>query len=77
MTLGLSNCPSLLSFVLAGWLVLWVLKQPSEDETVNRIGALIQQGAKTFLQKESLGMVCVVASILIILFLPRPFGRVV
>lgn len=72
--LGLSFAASLLSFVLAGWLVLWVLKQPSEDEAVNRIGALIQQGAKTFLQKEYslLGWFVLCASILIILFLPRP-----
>lgn len=75
MALGLACIASLLAFGLAGWLNSWVQTQPSDNQEVNRIGSLIQQGARTFLRREYsiLGWFALGATILIILFLPRPF----
>ncbi|MCL2833777.1 MAG: sodium/proton-translocating pyrophosphatase, partial [Treponema sp.] len=65
---------SLLSFLFAVWLYMWVKKQPSKNTKIAEIGKLIKQGAYTFLQKEYTMLVkfAGVIAILIVLFLPRP-----
>ncbi len=65
---------SLISFIVAFYFYLWVKKQPSSNETIIRIGALIKKGANTFLRREYtlLARFAGVVTILIILFLPSP-----
>src|ERR1035437_2978484 len=65
---------SIISFIVAFYFYLWVKKQPSSNETIIRIGALIKKGANTFLRREYtlLARFAGVVTILIILFLPSP-----
>ncbi|MGI6147868.1 MAG: sodium-translocating pyrophosphatase [Limnochordia bacterium] len=74
---GFAAVASLLAFALAACLSSWVRQQPPGGKEVNRIGGLIAQGARTFLRREYtlLGWFVLGASILIILFLPRPFWQ--
>lgn len=65
---------SVVAFAYAGWLFLWVKKQPSENAKIQKIGVLIQKGARTFLKKEYilLAKFAGVAAVLIFIFLPSP-----
>ena len=65
---------SLISFAVAFYFYLWVKRQPSSNETIRKIGVLINKGAKTFLRREYLLLVrfAAVVTILIIVFLPSP-----
>lgn len=74
---GFAAIASLLVFALAAWLNNWVRQQPQGKKEVERIGVLIKQGARTFLRREYtlLGWFVLGATILIILFLPRPFWQ--
>lgn len=65
---------SVISFAVAFYFYLWVKKQPSSNETIQKIGVLINKGAKTFLRREYLLLVrfAAVVTILIIVFLPSP-----
>lgn len=65
---------SLLAFAFAGWLFLWVRRQPSENARIADVGTLIRQGARTFLRREYfvLGRFALAAAVLIFLFLPHP-----
>ncbi|MFU0828220.1 MAG: K(+)-insensitive pyrophosphate-energized proton pump [Lachnoclostridium sp.] len=70
----LSVIISILAFAAAFWLYKWVASQPSSNQKIAEIGKLIRNGANTFLAKEfkSLTRFCIVAAILIFLFLPSP-----
>jgi len=65
---------SLISFGVALYFFFWVKKQPSSNETIQKIGVLINQGANTFLRREYLLLArfAGVAAILILVFLPSP-----
>ncbi|MDR1531537.1 MAG: sodium-translocating pyrophosphatase [Clostridiales bacterium] len=65
---------SLVAFAFAGWLFLWVKKQPSSNKKIAKAGLLIQQGARTFLRREYgvLAKFAGVAAFLILVFLPSP-----
>jgi len=65
---------SLVAFLLAGWLYLWVKKQDSSNLKIKSISDLIKSGANTFLRKEYsiLAKFALGAAVLILLFLPKP-----
>ena len=68
---------SLLAFVFAGWLYLWVKKQPNENNVIISIGSMIKSGANTFLKKEYLILAkfAIVVGLIIFLFLPAPIWK--
>ncbi|WP_246240229.1 sodium-translocating pyrophosphatase [Anaerocolumna sedimenticola] len=65
---------SILAFGAAFWLYKWVASQPSSNKRIAEVGKLIRNGANTFLAKEykTLSRFCVVAAIVIFIFLPSP-----
>ena len=65
---------SVISFAVAFYFYLWVKRQPSSNQTIQKIGVLINKGAKTFLRREYLLLVrfAAVVTVLIIVFLPSP-----
>lgn len=68
---------SLLAFLFAYYLFLWVKKQPSENKRIEEIGGYIRKGASTFLNKEYSVLAkfsCIVA-IFIVIFLPEPIWK--
>lgn len=68
---------SVLAFAFAVWLFLWVKRQPSSNVKIAKYGALIRQGARTFLKKEYivLAKFAGVVAILIFVFLPTPIWK--
>ncbi len=66
-----------MAFLFAGWLYLWVKKQPSSNEKIARVGELIRRGANTFLRKEYvvLAKFTLVVAVLIVVFLPTPIWK--
>ncbi len=68
---------SIIAFVFAFWLYLWVSKQPSSNKKVASIGELIRKGANTFLKKEYivLAKFAGIIAILIFVFLPEPIWK--
>ncbi|MGD9910545.1 MAG: sodium-translocating pyrophosphatase [Candidatus Izemoplasmatales bacterium] len=68
---------SLLAFIFAGWLYLWVNKQESSNQKIHKISEMIRSGANTFLRKEYLVLAkfASVIAILILLFLPSPIWK--
>jgi len=68
---------ALMAFLFAGWLYLWVKKQPSSNEKIARVGELIRRGANTFLRKEYvvLAKFTLVVAVLIVVFLPTPIWK--
>jgi len=65
---------SLLSFGVALFFYRWVKSQPSSNEKIHEVGALIRNGANTFLRREYtvLARFAGIIAILILLFLPQP-----
>jgi len=65
---------SVLAFLFAAWLFMWVRKRPSENTRIAEIGAFIKEGANTFLRKEYivLSKFAGVVALLILIFLPSP-----
>ena len=65
---------SILAFLFSVWLHRWVKAQPSENKRIAEVGALIREGAHTFLRKEymMLAKFAGVVTVLILLFLPHP-----
>lgn len=65
---------ALIAFGFAGWLYNWVNKLPSSNKRIIQVGELIKKGANTFMKKEYIILVkfVFVASILILIFLPKP-----
>ena len=74
---AISVIVSVLAFALAFWLYLWVKKQPSDNKKIAKAGALIKQGARTFLKREYrvLAKFAGVAAVLILIFLPKPIWK--
>lgn len=68
---------SVLAFAFAAWLFLWVRKQPSQNKKIEKAGALIKAGARTFLKKEYkvLSKFAAIAAVLIFIFLPAPVWK--
>ncbi|MCL2684242.1 MAG: sodium/proton-translocating pyrophosphatase, partial [Synergistaceae bacterium] len=68
---------TLISFVFAAWLGWWIRRRPSDNKRIAEVGALIQDGAYTFLRKEYfiLAKFVAVMAILIVLFVPTPIWR--
>lgn len=68
---------SILAFGVAGWLYFWVKAQSSSNKRIAEIGELIRQGANTFLKREYLALTkfAGVATVLILLFLPKPIWQ--
>jgi len=68
---------SILAFLYAGWLYLWVNKQESSNPKIHSISEMIRSGANTFLKKEYmiLAKFASVIAILILLFLPSPIWK--
>ena len=68
---------SLLSFLFAAWLFMWVKKRPSENTRIAEVGAYIKDGANTFLRKEYivLAKFAGVVALLIIILLPSPIWQ--
>ncbi len=68
---------SLIAFAYAGWLYLWVKRQSAQNPQIQKVGILIQNGARTFLRKEYavLAKFAGVAALLIFLFLPLPIWQ--
>lgn len=68
---------ALVAFAYAVWLFFWVKKQPSENQQIAKVGALIRAGSRTFLRREYqvLARFAGVAAALILLFLPTPIWK--
>ncbi len=68
---------AILSFLFAAWLYRFIKQLPASNETIASIGALIRDGANTFLKKEYfvLAKFAGAACLLIFLFLPTPVWR--
>ena len=68
---------SLLAFAYAGWLYLWVKKQPQENTTIERISILIQEGARAFLgrQYKLLFSFAVIVAFVVFVLLPKPIWQ--
>lgn len=77
LMLYLSILISLVAFAFAGWLFLWVKRQPSDNPIIAKNGGLIRQGARTFLRKEYtvLARFALVAAVLILILLPSPIWK--
>jgi len=73
----LSIAISALAFATAFWLYRWVSSQPSSNAKVAEVGQLIRSGANTFLAKEYKTLIrfCLIASLLILVFLPSPIWK--
>jgi len=65
---------SIFAFLFSVWLHRWVKAQPSDNERIAEVGALIREGAHTFLRKEyvMLAKFAGAVMVLILLFLPHP-----
>ncbi len=68
---------SLLSFGVAAYFYAWVTKLPTANHTLERVGALIRQGAFAFLRREYrvLAVFAAVVCVLIFLFFPKPIWQ--
>ena len=73
----ISIAVSVISFIFAAWLFVWVKKRPSENERIAEIGALIKGGANAFLRKEYivLGKFAGIVALIILIFLPTPIWK--
>jgi len=65
---------SVIAFAFAGWLYMWVKKQPSSNKRVAEVAEYIRRGANTFLKKEYmvLARFAGIVAVLILVFLPKP-----
>ncbi|MDR0983756.1 MAG: sodium-translocating pyrophosphatase [Ruminococcus sp.] len=64
----------IIAFAYAWYLHLWVKKQPTVNETIINVSALIKAGANTFISREYriLAIFAGCAAVLICIFLPHP-----
>src|SRR5271170_982670 len=76
-TLGieLGLAAGILAILYGLYLILWILRQPAGNETMQSIAAAIQEGAMAFLKRQyqTVGIVAVILFI-IICFAPQPLG---
>ena len=68
---------SLFAFAYAAWLYLWVRKQPQENVQIEKVGKLIQEGARAFLGRQYglLFRFAGLVAIIICLLLPKPIWQ--
>jgi K(+)-stimulated pyrophosphate-energized sodium pump len=68
---------SFAAFAFAFWLYRWVKKRPSQNAKIAKNGALIKQGARTFLRREYgvLAKFAGIAGILMFVLLPTPVWK--
>ncbi len=68
---------SVVALLVAGLFHVWVKQLPTAGAEIEQVGALIRQGAFTFLRREyrTLALFCAVAGAAILLFLPRAIWR--
>lgn len=68
---------SLMAFAYAAWLYLWVKKQPLENAQIERIGGLIQEGARAFLSRQDRLLFRFAGAIALAVFmlLPQPVWK--
>ena len=68
---------SVLAFLFAYVLFLWVKKQPSENARIAEVGGYIRKGASTFLNKEYsvLAKFAGIVAVLLLVFLPAPIWK--
>jgi len=66
-----------LAFGVAAWFFAWVKKRPSSNSIIEKISSLIRAGANEFIKREYyvLAIFVAVASVLILLFLPKPIWQ--
>ena len=71
----LSFFAAAIAVVFAGYLAAWVKQQPKGNEKIESIAKLIHDGANTFMRKEYmlLAQFAGILTVLIFLFLPKPF----
>ncbi len=71
---GLSFLTAALAFAFAAYLYLWVKKQPTQNERIIEVSALIKAGANTFMRREYriLATFAGVAAVIIFVLLPSP-----
>ena len=65
---------SVIAFIFAAYMFYWVKKQPSENETIEKISGIIRKGARTFLKREYRVLACFagICALFIFSFLPKP-----
>ena len=65
---------SALAFAYAWWLFKWVKAQPMDNEIIEKVCRLIQEGARTFLNKQNQILIAFAGAVavMIFLFLPAP-----
>ncbi|MFH1088616.1 MAG: sodium-translocating pyrophosphatase [Patescibacteria group bacterium] len=65
--LGFAIISGLIALGYAGWLIWWVLKQPTGDERMREIAEAIQQGAKAYLYRQytTISIVAVILFVII------------
>ncbi len=65
---------SVVALLFAIYMYFWVKKQPSENETIQKISVIIRQGARTFLKREYIVLAgfAGICALLILSFLPKP-----
>ncbi len=68
---------SFLAFAYAIWLYLWVRRQPLENKRIAQVGKYIQDGARTFLNREYkvLAKFAGIIAVLILVLLPAPIWK--
>jgi len=73
----ISIAVSLMSFVVAWRLYAWVKKQPSDNKRIAEVGAMIKDGANTFMKKEYalLAKFAGGLGVLVLVFLPTPIWQ--
>ena len=68
---------AVIAFFFAAYLHLWVKRQKTRNQTIQRVAALIKDGANTFMRREYriLAIFAGVAALLIFVFLPSPVWK--
>ncbi|MBE7035954.1 MAG: hypothetical protein E7403_01520 [Ruminococcaceae bacterium] len=71
---GLSFLIAIIAFAYAGYLYLWVKRQPISNKKIIEVAGLIKDGANTFMTREYkiLAVFAAIIAVLILLFLPSP-----
>ncbi len=74
---GLSFLIAIIAFAYAGYLYLWVKRQPIQNGKIIEVAGLIKDGANTFMTREYkiLGVFAAIIAVLILLFLPSPIWK--
>ena len=73
----LSFLASVIAFLFALYLYLWVKKERVENKRIEEVSALIAEGARTFMGREYriLAMFAAVVAVIIFVLLPTPIWQ--